>query len=115
MLTDFGSLSALQKRVWSALVNMQGRDDNFFMSNGFMSNSTQDTGKVVQRVTELTKTERGTECVMPLVADITGGGVVGDNELDNNEVTLVADSLTIRIDQLRNGVKSKGFGGPVIQ
>ncbi len=108
MNTDFGSLTTLQKRMWSALVNLQGRDDNFFESNGFVSSSTQDTGKVIQRVTELTKTERGTECVMPLVADLTSGGVVGDNDLDGNEVSLVADSLTIRIDQLRNGVKSAG-------
>ncbi|MRR49367.1 MAG: N4-gp56 family major capsid protein [Rhodocyclaceae bacterium] len=106
--TDFGTLSALQKKVWSLQVSKQGRDDNFWMSNGFMSSNTNDTTKPIQRVTELTQTERGTECVMPLVADLTGGGVVGDNQLEGNEAALLADTQTIRIDQLRNGVRSKG-------
>lgn len=106
-LTDFGALSDLQKRVWSLQVSKQGRDDNFWMSNGFMGSSTDDTSKPIQKITELTKTERGTEAVMPLVGDITGG-VVGDNQLEGNEQPLLTDAQVIRIDQLRNGVRSKG-------
>jgi hypothetical protein len=59
-------------------------------------------------VTKLTETERGLECVMQLVQDLTGDGVVGDNELDGNEEALINDAQTIRIDQLRHGTKSKG-------
>ena len=106
-LTDFGALTDLQKKVWSLKVSKQGRDDNFWMSNGFMGNSTDDSTKPVQKVTELTKTERGTQAVLPLVGDISGG-VVGDNQLEGNEVSLITDTQTIRIDQLRNGVRSKG-------
>lgn len=106
--TDFGALTALQKRLWSLEVTQQGRDDNFWLSNGFVSRDTSDMTKPIQRVTELTKTERGLECVLPLVADLTGGGVVGDNQMEGNEEALLADSQTIRIDQLRNGVRSKG-------
>lgn len=106
--TDFGALTELQKKVWSTKVAMQGRDDNFFMSNGFMGSNTMDTTKPIQRVTELTQTERGTEAVMPMVTDLTGTGVVGDNQLEGNEEALFTDAQTIRIDQLRNGVRSKG-------
>lgn len=106
--TDFGALTALQKREWALSVAQQGRDDNFFMSNGFMSSNTNDTSKPIQRVTELTKTDKGLECVLPLVQDLTGGGVVGDNQLEGNEEQLFADTQTIRIDQIRNGVRSKG-------
>lgn len=106
-LTDFGALSTLQKRVYSDQISKQGRDDNFWMSNGFMGSSTNDTSKPIQKVTELTKTERGTEAVMPLVGDISGG-VVGDNVLEGNEQALITDAQVIRIDQLRNGVRSKG-------
>ncbi len=106
-MTDFGALSALKKKAWSVTVSKQGRDDNFFMSNGFLSSGTSDTSKPIQRVTELTATERGTECVLPLVADITGG-IVGDNQLEGNEAVLTTDSQTIRIDQLRNAVRNKG-------
>jgi hypothetical protein len=48
-------------------------------------NLTSMTGSVIQRVTELTETERGKECVMQLVLDMQNDGVVGDNELTNNE------------------------------
>lgn len=106
--TDLGQLSDNQKRVYSAQVSKQGRDQNFFMSNGFMSSSTSDMSKPIQKVTELTESERGTEAVLPLVADLTGGGVAGDNQLEGNEEALLTDAQVIRIDQLRNGVKSKG-------
>lgn len=108
MQTDFGSLTSLQKKVWSAKVAKQGRDESFWLTNGFVGANTEDTNKPVNRITELTETERGTEAVMPLVADLTGGGVVGDNQLEGNEEGLVADAQTIRIDQLRNGVRSRG-------
>jgi len=107
VLTDFGALTDLQKKIWSLQISKQGRDDNFWMSNGFMGSSTDDTSKPIQKITELTKTERGTEAVMPLVGDINGG-VVGDNELEGNEQPLLTDAQTIRIDQMRNGVRSKG-------
>lgn len=107
-LTDFGSLTDLQKRVWSLQVSKQGRDDNFWLSNGFMGKNTSDITTPITRVTELTPTERGTAAVLPLVADLTGGGVVGDNQLEGQEQTLITDAQIIQIDQLRNGVRSKG-------
>lgn len=106
-LTDFGALTDLQKKIYSAQVTKQGRDDNFWMSNGFMGSSTDDTSKPIHKVTELTKTERGTEAVLPLVGDI-GGGVANDNQLEGAEQPLITDAQTIRIDQWRNGVRSKG-------
>lgn len=106
-LTDFGSLTEIQKRIYSLQVSKQGRDDNFWMSNGFMGSSTDDTSKPIQKITELTKTEKGTQAVLPLVGDITGG-VVGDNQLEGNEQPILADAQVIQIDQIRNGCRSKG-------
>lgn len=106
--TDFGALTTLQKRVWSAKVTKQGRDQNFWLSNGFVSANTEETGRPVQRVTELTETERGAEAVLPLVADLTGGGVVDDASLDGNEEALLTDAQVIKLSMLRNGVKSRG-------
>ena len=106
--TDFGSLSDLHKTVWSLKIAKQGRDDNFWMSNGFVGSGTEDSAKPIHRVTELTKTERGLEAVLPLVADLTDGGVVGDNQLEGNEVPLIPDAQRITIDQLRQGCRNKG-------
>lgn len=108
MQTDFGALQAAQKRVWAAEVWKAGRDQSFFFANGFIGSNDADMNSVIQRVTKLTETERGMECVMQIVLDLQGDGVVGDNELDGNEEPLVNDAQTIRIDQLRHGTKNKG-------
>jgi hypothetical protein len=105
--TDFGALQAAQKKVWALDLWKAGRDQSFFFANGFIGKS-GDLSSVIQRVTELTETQRGKECVMQLVLDMQGDGTIGDNELDGNEESLVNDSQTIRIDQLRHGTKSKG-------
>lgn len=107
-VTDFGALQAAQKKVWAEEVWKAGRDQSFFFANGFIGKSDNDMNSVIQRVTKLSETERGLECVMQLILDLSSDGVVGDNELDGNEEAMVNDSQTIRIDQLRHGVKSKG-------
>ena len=107
-VTDFGALTAAVKKVWAAEIWKAGRDQSFFFANGFIGSSDSDMNSVIQRVTKLTETERGLECVMQLVLDLQTDGVVGDNELDGNEEAMVNDAQTIRIDQLRQGTKSKG-------
>lgn len=107
-VTDFGALSDARKRVWAAETWQAGRDQSFWMSQGFVGKSDIDMNRPIQRVSKLTETERGTECVMQLVQDMQSDGVVADNELDGNEEAMINDAQTIRIDQLRHGVKSKG-------
>jgi N4-gp56 family major capsid protein len=106
--TDFGALTDAQKKVWATEIWIAGRDQSFWFSNGFVGKGDGDISRPIQRITQLTPTERGTECVMQLVLDMQSDGVVGDNPLTNNEEALTNDAQTIRIDQLRNGVKNKG-------
>lgn len=106
--TDFGALTDAQRRVWAAKVSQEGRDKSFWLSNGFVGRNTEDMNTPVQRITELSETERGLECVMQLVADLQNDGVAGDNQLEGNEESLVNDVQTISIDMLRHGVRSKG-------
>ncbi len=107
-LTDFGALSAAQKKVWSEKTWRQGRDASFWLSSGMIGKGTDDTTRPIHLVTELTATERGDRCVMQLVADLAGDGVAGDNELEGNEESLINDTQEIVIDLFRNAVKSKG-------
>lgn len=103
--TDFGALSAARKRVWAADIWKQGRDASFWDANGFVSTG---QNSVVQRITELTATERGDKCIMQLVPDLVGDGVAGDNDLTGNEEAMYNDAIELQIDQLRNGVKNRG-------
>lgn len=103
--TDFGALSEGRKRLWSAEIWKAGRDQNFWMSNGFVGGG---SNSPIQRIDDLTETERGRECIMQLVADLQGDGIVGDNLLEGSEEAMWNDSIVIKIDQLRHGVRSKG-------
>jgi N4-gp56 family major capsid protein len=62
----------------------------------------------VERITDLTKTERGDKAVITLVPDLEGDGVVGDSELEGREEEAKAYDQSIEIDQLRNATKSAG-------
>lgn len=108
MLTDFGALSEGRKKVWAVSVWKHGRDESWWFRNGMVGNDAMNTNRPVQRITELTRTGRGDICIMQLVADLMGDGVVGDNVLDNNEEAMVNDTLELKIDMLRMGVKSQG-------
>lgn len=105
MITDFGALSQAQKKVWSGKLWMQFRDESFWMSNGFIGTN---MNTPIHRVTELTKTSRGLECVMQLVNDLENDGTVGDNDLNGQEEAMVNDAQIIKIDLLAHAVKSKG-------
>ena len=56
---------------------------------------------MVQRVTELTKNQKGTKANITLLADMTGDGITGDNTLEGNEEALRAYDISIELDQLR--------------
>jgi N4-gp56 family major capsid protein len=70
------------------------------------------TGKgpnsMIQRITELTKSEKGDRAVLTLVADLEGDGVVGDYTMENNEEAIKAYDTVITIDQLRNANRLAG-------
>jgi N4-gp56 family major capsid protein len=106
--TDFAALTDAVKRTWAGELWVAYRDNSFWFANGFIGASQKDFNKPIYRVTELTETERGLECVMQLVLDLEQDGTVGDAKLDDNEEALVNDSQIIKIDMLRHGVKNKG-------
>jgi len=63
---------------------------------------------MIQRITELTKSEKGDRAVLTLVADLEGDGVVGDFTMENNEEAIKAFDTVIQIDQLRNANRLAG-------
>ncbi len=106
--TDFAALTDAQKVVWAVETYQEARDQNYFMSNGFVGKNTADMSRPIHRITELTETERGARAIIQLVADLVGDGIADDNQLEGNEESMVNDSDEINISMLRHGVKSKG-------
>lgn len=102
-LTDFSRLSSEQILIWSYRIWRAARNAMFV--NNFVGD---DTNAMIQRVTELKKTTKGTRAVMTLVADMEGDGVVGDNQLEGNEEEAKSYDQTIRYDQMRNAHRLEG-------
>jgi len=102
-LTNFAALTTQQKIVWSRDVWQSARDQMFvkrFMGTG--------QNAVIQRITELTKTERGEQVLMHLVADLVEDGVIGDNEREGNEEAMQSYSQVLNIDLMTHSVRNKG-------
>lgn len=102
-MTDFASQQPERKVAWGKEAYKQFRDNLFFRK--FMG---KDPNSIIHRITELTKTEKGDKAIVHLVADLLGGGIVGDNNLEGRESSIDTYWQEIQIDQLRKGVKNKG-------
>jgi len=102
-LTNFNALTSEQKTVWSRQVWKQAR--NYAFTTKFTGSG---PNAMIQRITELTKSEKGTRAVITLVADLEEDGVGGDNQLEGNEEEIKAYDQVIQIDQLRNANRHKG-------
>lgn len=101
--TNFTRLTTEQKTVWMRDLWKNARNQMFL--NRFMG---EGPNSMIQHVTSLTKSEKGTRAVMTLVPDLEGDGVAGDRRLKDNEEEIKAFDQVIRIDQLRNANKSEG-------
>lgn len=102
-MTNFGRLTTEQLTVWSRDIWKAARNQ------AFVSNFTgSDINSMIQRVTELKKTSKGTRAVMTLVPDLEGDGVAGDNQLEGNEEEAKAYDQVIQVDQLRNANRLEG-------
>ena len=101
--TNFGRLTDEQKTVWSRDLWKYARNQSFI--NKFLC---EGPNSLIQHITELTKTEKGTRAVMTLVPDLEGDGVAGDRQLEGNEEQIKAYDKVIRVDQLRNANISEG-------
>lgn len=102
-LTNFAALTTEQKTAWSKQFWHMAR--NFSFIDKFAGTG---TNAMVQRVTELTKSEKGARAVLTLIADMTTDGTVGDYTLEGNEEALRSYDKVIRIDQLRHANRIAG-------
>jgi N4-gp56 family major capsid protein len=101
--TNFAAMLPTQKIVWSRDVWSAARDMTFVKR--FMGTS---QNSMIQRITELTRTERGERVLMQLVADLVDDGVIGDDEREGNEEQMNNYAQEITIDLLSHQVKNKG-------
>lgn len=102
-LTNFAALTDEAKTTWSRDLWKAARN-NMFISR--FTGTGQDA--MIQRITELTKSEKGSRAVITLVADLEGDGVAGDRQLEGNEESMKAYDQVIQLDQLRHASRHEG-------
>lgn len=103
MLTNFAALTPKQKIVWQRDTWKAARDQMFIKN--FIGT---DDNSVIQRITDLTKTEKGERVIMHLVADLVEDGVIGDNEREGNEEAMQSYAQEIGVDLMTHSVRNKG-------
>ena len=102
-LTNFSLLTNEQKKAWSLDFWEQARNQSFiakFLGKG--------PNSLVQHITELSKSEKGAQAVITLLADLEGDGVAGDRTLEGNEEAMKSYDQVIKIDMLRDAVRHEG-------
>lgn len=95
--TNFAALTSEQKTAWSKQFWSEARNLSFI--NQFVGAG---ANAMVQRVTELKKSEKGARAVITLVNELASDGVTGDYQLQGNEEAMNSSEDVIRLDQLRN-------------
>lgn len=102
-LTNFAALPIETYQVWARDTWKVARNNSFI--NQFAGTG---SNAMVQKITELTKNQKGARAVMTLVPDLVDDGVVGDNTLEGNEEQIMAHDQVIKIDQLRHANRLAG-------
>lgn len=101
--SNFAALTDEQKTVWGRDLWRIARNASFltpFSGSGSMS--------MIQIISNLTKSEKGTRAVISLLQDLTGDGRSGDDQLEGNEEAINTFDMVVQIDQMRNANRIAG-------
>lgn len=101
--TDFASQTPERKLVWARLT-WKAMRDRLIIKNIIGVGENQP----IQKVTELTKTESGDQCIFHLVNELVEDGGTGDDDREGREEAMTSSRQIITIDLLNHGVKEKG-------
>ncbi len=102
-LTNFAKLTNEELTIWSKDIWKEAR--NWMFLEKFTGSG---PGAMVQKVTELTKSEKGARAVLTLVSDLEGDGTAGDRTLEGNEEAMKSFDQVIQLDQLRHANRHEG-------
>ncbi len=104
----------LTAKVWSKQLWVEAEKELWFKK---MASKMEPTGEKVEATgvgsiicikEDLTK-DQGDTITIPLLVKLTGAGVTGDSQLEDNEEDLTFYDFSVTIDQLRNGVRTPGL------
>lgn len=102
--TAFYAQQPYNKDAWGHKAYDEFKDQFFF--TGMLG---EGENAIIEHITELTQNEKGVAGAwLHLIADIHGGGVVGDNTMEGRERELEASWMRVNFDLLANAMVTKG-------
>lgn len=94
----------LRAQLWEKELIREVQSDLWVTRRGMMGTGADN---VLQTKTELAK-EAGDKITIGLRMKLTGGGIVGDNEVVGHETDMIVHDFSFKIEQLRKGIRLKG-------
>ncbi len=103
-VTDYGAMQPEKRYAWGLKAYEEYVEKFFF--TGMLG---QGESAIIEHVTELSKNNKGeVAAFFHLIPRLTGGGIVGDNQMDGRERSAEAYWQKINYDQFRNALINKG-------
>lgn len=104
MQTDFGAMQPKQKLAWGHQAY-----DEFIERFFFTKMMGKGEDGIIEHITELSENDKGQSgAMLHLIADLHGGGIAGDNEIEGRESELTAYWQEVNYDMLSKAVTNKG-------
>lgn len=103
-MTDFPVGHPLAQKIWRSRLFQQAIAATYFAKRGFMG---EGTDAIIQKFDD-TRKNPGDQVVYGLRAFLTGDGQLGDDILEGNEEALTFSDDSLRINQLRHAVRTRG-------
>lgn len=94
--------TALVQKAWAKQLWTEALKETYF--NKFTG---EGENSIIQTKSELKK-DAGDKITVPLLMNLVGDGITGDNTLEGNEEALQFYDCAVEIDQIRHAVKLKG-------
>lgn len=102
--TDFGGMQTQQRLAWGHKAYEEFIEQFFFTKYLGSGDSSP-----IDHITELSQNDKGqTGAMLHLIADLHGGGVVGDNDIEGRESELESFWQEVGYDMLSKAVTNKG-------
>lgn len=103
-MTDFPVNHPLAVRVWRKRLFSQAIAATYFSKQGFMG---EGKNAIIQKFDDFKKSA-GDQVTFGLRGQLTGDGQLGDDILEGNEEALTFSDDSLRINQLRHAVRTRG-------
>ena len=106
--TTWATGDAATRKVWAKRWWIAAQEESYFYSHGYVGPENENRHIIVEKG-DLEKSP-GDRITMGQFSQLTGNGVTGDSQLEDNEEAMEDYTFTVTINQVRNGIRLLRMG-----